>query len=86
MEVDVPIIEVSQCNKSYSARYDYLESRGERFTRFPVLKEHICAGWNKGKGFCQVIYFQWDIVTYNTYITTFKGWFRRTSDVPKETQ
>ena len=46
MEVDVPIIGMSQCQKSYS--------KGDLIR--PVVKEQICAAYpNGGKDSCQVI-------------------------------
>jgi len=46
MEVDVPIIGISQCQKSFS----------ETEEKMPIVKEQICAGYpNGGKDACQVI-------------------------------
>ena len=45
MEVDVPIIGISQCQKSFS----------ETEEKMPIVKEQICAGYPKGgKDACQV--------------------------------
>ena len=46
MEVDLPIIEVSRCEKAYS----------EVEEKMPIVKEQICAGYPEGeKDSCQVI-------------------------------
>lgn len=44
MEVDVPIIKMSQCKQSYSDN------------KKPIVKEHICAGYPEGgKDSCKVV-------------------------------